>query len=123
MICDVLVFLTREEHEAYKKAYPSQFKYDYAVSREQKNAAGQKMPFGSDMLRRSSSASSFSSLSFSLAGCIELNLLLGYLTVSQSEIVLQGTFRPRWPSTQPLSTITHVMESVCGGDSGNLVGL
>ncbi|CAK9079920.1 unnamed protein product [Durusdinium trenchii] len=32
-----------DEHEAYKKAYPDQFRYDYAVSREQKNAAGQKM--------------------------------------------------------------------------------
>eukprot|EP00931_Biecheleriopsis_adriatica_P094562 TRINITY_DN681_c0_g1_i11.p1 TRINITY_DN681_c0_g1~~TRINITY_DN681_c0_g1_i11.p1 ORF type:complete len:419 (+),score=108.81 TRINITY_DN681_c0_g1_i11:90-1346(+) len=32
-----------DEHLAYKAAYPDQFRYDYAVSREQKNAAGQKM--------------------------------------------------------------------------------
>merc|ERR1711988_1169993 len=32
-----------DEHVEYKKNYPDQFKYDYAVSREQKNAAGQKM--------------------------------------------------------------------------------
>jgi len=32
-----------DEHQDYKKNYPDQFKYDYAVSREQKNAAGQKM--------------------------------------------------------------------------------
>merc|ERR1712063_31224 len=30
-------------HQEYKKSYPDQFRYDYAVSREQKNAAGQKM--------------------------------------------------------------------------------
>merc|ERR1712003_609096 len=32
-----------DEHQEYKKSYPDQFRYDYAVSREQKNAAGQKM--------------------------------------------------------------------------------
>merc|ERR1719242_2471584 len=32
-----------DEHKDYKEKYPSQFKYDYAVSREDKNAAGQKM--------------------------------------------------------------------------------
>jgi len=32
-----------DEHQAYKAAYPDQFRYDYAISREQKNAAGQKM--------------------------------------------------------------------------------
>lgn len=32
-----------DEHQTYKKEYPDQFKYDYAVSREDKNAAGQKM--------------------------------------------------------------------------------
>merc|ERR1711879_741301 len=32
-----------DEHQEYKKNYPDQFRYDYAVSREQKNAAGQKM--------------------------------------------------------------------------------
>ena len=32
-----------DEHQAYKKSFPDQFRYDYAVSREQKNAAGQKM--------------------------------------------------------------------------------
>ncbi|CAE7633913.1 unnamed protein product, partial [Symbiodinium microadriaticum] len=32
-----------DEHQDYKKNYPDQFRYDYAVSREQKNAAGQKM--------------------------------------------------------------------------------
>ncbi|OLQ15519.1 Ferredoxin--NADP reductase, leaf isozyme, chloroplastic [Symbiodinium microadriaticum] len=32
-----------DEHQEYKKSYPDQFKYDYAVSREEKNAAGQKM--------------------------------------------------------------------------------
>jgi len=32
-----------DEHQAYTKAFPDQFRYDYAVSREQKNAAGQKM--------------------------------------------------------------------------------
>merc|ERR1712107_602457 len=32
-----------DEHREYKKNYPDQFRYDYAVSREQKNAAGQKM--------------------------------------------------------------------------------
>merc|ERR1712066_1012043 len=32
-----------DEHTEYKKEYPDQIKYDYAVSREDKNAAGQKM--------------------------------------------------------------------------------
>jgi len=32
-----------DEHQDYKAKYPDQFKYDYAVSREQKNEAGQKM--------------------------------------------------------------------------------
>ena len=32
-----------DEHQAYKKEFPDQFRYDYAVSREDKNAAGQKM--------------------------------------------------------------------------------
>merc|ERR1719517_131202 len=32
-----------DEHLEYKAKYGDQFKYDYAVSREQKNAAGQKM--------------------------------------------------------------------------------
>ena len=32
-----------DEHQTYKKEFPSQFRYDYAVSREDKNAAGQKM--------------------------------------------------------------------------------
>lgn len=32
-----------DEHQVYKKEFPDQFKYDYAVSREDKNAAGQKM--------------------------------------------------------------------------------
>merc|ERR1712151_940435 len=32
-----------DEHTEYKAKYPDRFKYDYAVSREQKNAAGQKM--------------------------------------------------------------------------------
>merc|ERR1719356_2094924 len=32
-----------DEHTEYKSKYPDQFKYDYAVSREDKNAAGQKM--------------------------------------------------------------------------------
>jgi len=32
-----------DEHQAYKAKYPTQFRFDYAVSREQKNAAGQKM--------------------------------------------------------------------------------
>jgi ferredoxin--NADP+ reductase len=32
-----------DENRAYKEKFPSQFRYDYAVSREQKNAAGQKM--------------------------------------------------------------------------------
>eukprot|EP00435_Cladocopium_sp_Y103_P062873 s980_g24.t1 len=32
-----------DEHQTYKKEYPDQFRYDYAVSREDKNAAGQKM--------------------------------------------------------------------------------
>merc|ERR1712157_170445 len=32
-----------DEHQEYAAKYPDQFKYDYAVSREQKNEAGQKM--------------------------------------------------------------------------------
>merc|ERR1712190_16721 len=32
-----------DEHTEYKAKYPDQFRYDYAVSREDKNAAGQKM--------------------------------------------------------------------------------
>merc|ERR1712014_118836 len=32
-----------DEHQDYKTKYPDNFRYDYAVSREQKNAAGQKM--------------------------------------------------------------------------------
>merc|ERR1711933_244082 len=32
-----------DEHVEYKTKYPAQFRYDYAISREQKNAAGQKM--------------------------------------------------------------------------------
>jgi ferredoxin--NADP+ reductase len=32
-----------DEHRDYVAKYPGQFRYDYAVSREQKNAAGQKM--------------------------------------------------------------------------------
>jgi len=32
-----------DEHKEYKAKYPDQFRFDYAVSREQKNAAGQKM--------------------------------------------------------------------------------
>jgi len=32
-----------DEHVEYKAKYPDQFQYDYAISREQKNAAGQKM--------------------------------------------------------------------------------
>merc|ERR1712099_1767 len=32
-----------DEHKEYKSKYPELFRYDYAVSREQKNAAGQKM--------------------------------------------------------------------------------
>merc|ERR1712110_753534 len=32
-----------DEHVEYKSKYGDQFRYDYAVSREQKNAAGQKM--------------------------------------------------------------------------------
>jgi len=32
-----------DEHVEYKSKYPDQFRYDYAISREQKNAAGQKM--------------------------------------------------------------------------------
>jgi len=32
-----------DEHMAYKKEFPTQWRHDYAVSREQKNAAGQKM--------------------------------------------------------------------------------
>merc|ERR1712227_1184118 len=32
-----------DEHKDYKEKYPDQWRYDYAVSREQTNAAGQKM--------------------------------------------------------------------------------
>jgi len=32
-----------DEHVEYKSKYPAQFRYDYAISREQKNEAGQKM--------------------------------------------------------------------------------
>merc|ERR1712066_1031154 len=32
-----------DEHDEYEKKFPDQFRADYAVSREQKNAAGQKM--------------------------------------------------------------------------------
>merc|ERR1712061_212230 len=32
-----------DEHDEYVKTYPGQFRVDFAVSREQKNAAGQKM--------------------------------------------------------------------------------
>merc|ERR1712139_52712 len=32
-----------DEHVEYKEKYGDQFRYDYAISREQKNAAGQKM--------------------------------------------------------------------------------
>merc|ERR1712007_362021 len=32
-----------DEHKEYASKYPEQFRYDYAISREQKNAAGQKM--------------------------------------------------------------------------------
>merc|ERR1711988_1063771 len=32
-----------DENMAYKEKFPDQFRYDYAVSREQKNAEGQKM--------------------------------------------------------------------------------
>merc|ERR1712190_700266 len=32
-----------DEHKEYVSKYPDQFRFDYAVSREQKNAAGQKM--------------------------------------------------------------------------------
>jgi ferredoxin--NADP+ reductase len=32
-----------DEHTEYKAKYPDQFKFDYAISREQKNEAGQKM--------------------------------------------------------------------------------
>jgi len=32
-----------DEHAEYKSKYPDQFRYDYAISREQKNEAGQKM--------------------------------------------------------------------------------
>merc|ERR1712054_404986 len=31
------------ENQEYKEKFPNQFRYDYAISREQKNAAGQKM--------------------------------------------------------------------------------
>merc|ERR1719188_2979934 len=31
-----------DEHKEYTANYPDQFRYDYAISREQKNAAGQK---------------------------------------------------------------------------------
>merc|ERR1712066_144082 len=32
-----------DEHDEYTKKFPGQFRADYAVSREQENAAGQKM--------------------------------------------------------------------------------
>merc|ERR1719230_1036513 len=32
-----------DENQEYKKNYPDQYRYEYAISREQKNAAGQKM--------------------------------------------------------------------------------
>eukprot|EP00929_Paragymnodinium_shiwhaense_P057813 TRINITY_DN2895_c0_g2_i1.p3 TRINITY_DN2895_c0_g2~~TRINITY_DN2895_c0_g2_i1.p3 ORF type:complete len:114 (+),score=42.19 TRINITY_DN2895_c0_g2_i1:2-343(+) len=32
-----------DEHQEYKEKYPENFRYDYAISREQKNAEGQKM--------------------------------------------------------------------------------
>merc|ERR1712151_503493 len=32
-----------DEHDEYEKQFPDQFRCDYAISREQKNAAGQKM--------------------------------------------------------------------------------
>jgi len=32
-----------DEHTEYKSKYPEQFRFDYAISREEKNAAGQKM--------------------------------------------------------------------------------
>merc|ERR1712014_370061 len=32
-----------DEHDEYTKKFPEQFRVDYAISREQKNAAGQKM--------------------------------------------------------------------------------
>jgi len=32
-----------DEHDSYVKNFPDQFRYDYAISREDKNAAGQKM--------------------------------------------------------------------------------
>merc|ERR1719454_2717595 len=32
-----------DENIEYKKQFPDQFRYEYAISREQKNAAGQKM--------------------------------------------------------------------------------
>merc|ERR1711937_269891 len=32
-----------DEHDEYEKKFPGQFRADYAISREQKNAAGQKM--------------------------------------------------------------------------------
>merc|ERR1712066_923276 len=32
-----------DENVEYKKKFPEQFRYDYAISREQKNAEGQKM--------------------------------------------------------------------------------
>merc|ERR1711877_88282 len=35
--------LYTEEHDEYEKQFPDQFRADYAISREQKNAAGQKM--------------------------------------------------------------------------------
>merc|ERR1712224_897554 len=35
--------LYTEEHDEYEKKFPDQFRADYAISREQKNAAGQKM--------------------------------------------------------------------------------
>ena len=32
-----------DEHKEYAEKYPENFRYDYAISREQKNAEGQKM--------------------------------------------------------------------------------
>merc|ERR1719214_99618 len=32
-----------DENQMYKKEFPDQYRYEYAISREQKNAAGQKM--------------------------------------------------------------------------------
>merc|ERR1712228_1022455 len=35
--------LFHDKHDEYEKKFPGQFRADYAISREQKNAAGQKM--------------------------------------------------------------------------------